>query len=142
MVDRVLTGFALCLIVFEQEHCVFAKEEDGEEVAEGHQSHEDVCHTPDEFKRCDSTNHHDASYKYAVSRNKPFLATDKLQVGFAIIIIGDNTGECEEEYRNSHKCASDTSHFRLKGRLSKGNATLAVFIYATHKDDESRASTN
>lgn len=98
--------FLLGAIVGEQPYCVLPEKKNGNQVADSHQRHRDICQAPYHIKSRNRAKEYHAAYQYPVGVQYPFLFGDEANVCLSIIIIPQNTAECEEEQCYGNKYPS------------------------------------
>lgn len=112
--------FLLGTIVREQADGILSEKDNGDQVADSHQSHRDVRQTPYQIECGDRPEKYHAADQYPVGVEHPFLCGDETDIRFAVIIISQDTAECEEEQRYGNKDASGSTDLireRLLGQL-------------------------
>ena len=91
-------------VVVKQLEDMLAQENQGNEVAQGQQGHEQVTQVPDELKtghRAKEDEH--AAREYAEHLNCPFFVGQETNVGLTIIVIADDAAEGKQDNRDGHK---------------------------------------
>ena len=135
--------FLLGTIVREQADGILSEKDNGDQVADSHQSHRDVRQTPYQIECGDRPEKYHAADQYPVGVEHPFLCGDETDIRFAVIIISQDTAECEEEQRYGNKDASGSTDLireRLLGQLHPIGGT--VQRSTAEKNDKCRTGTN
>lgn len=84
-------------VVFQQAEGVFAEQDDGDEVADGHEAHEEVCQVPDEVEAGDGAEEDHEGDEETVGDERPGLGGEVLDVGFAVVVVAQDAAVGKEE---------------------------------------------
>ena len=90
-------------VVAQQPECLAREEYDGNEIANGHQSHGDIGKTPCKVEAHHGTTHHHTTYEHAIEPQVDGAAADEADVGLAIIVVADDATEGKEQNGNGYK---------------------------------------
>ena len=84
-------------VVTQQPECLAREKHDGDEIANGHQTHGDVGKAPRKVEAHYGTTHHHTTYEHAIEPQVDGTTADEADVGFAIVVIPDDAAESKEE---------------------------------------------
>lgn len=141
VVDRIFACALLRLIIFEQPDGIFAKHDDGREIAERHERHCDVGEAPHEIERHDRPRIDYRSDQQAVHLYRESVVADETDIRLPVVIIGDDACESEKEDRDAHEnrpVVVAPAKSRVDCVLRQHYSVMTLFENTAAKYDERR----
>ena len=117
-----------------------AEQGDGDEVADGHEPHEEVCHVPDGAEAGNGAVEYHGYDDDAVGGEYPGLFAEVLDVGFAVVVVAQHAAEGKEEDGSGNDDAAPVTDVLADGCLGELDAVhLVAGAHAADEDDEGGA---
>ena len=141
---RVLAGVALRRVVVERADGPLAQQENGEEVHDGHEAHEDVGQVPGKVEAVDGTEvDENDTGKAEHGKQHGAAVLDEAQVALGVEVVADEAreGECEDGERDD--VDTPLAHRVVHGHLHERHAVETLggsrVLHIEHEDHHRRA---
>lgn len=124
-------------IVFQQAEGVFAQQDDGDEVADGHHPHEEVGQVPHCAQAGYGAEENHGCHDDSVDGERPGFLAEVLHVGFAIVVVAQHAAVGKEEDGYGYCNVAPGANLLAEGKLGQFDAIgRAIVVYSACQDDE------
>ena len=127
---RILASLALRLVVFEQHEGLLREQGYGDEVADGHESHEQIDDAECLLKRHERASQHHATSQQSEHKYRLGLLGDEADVGFAIEVIADDRAVGKEEDGSRDEISSNRANLSFERLCGEHNAVSIAIVIA------------